>query len=432
MQANFKQRQKILFSDQVLEPIVAPTDQLKPILEEQRTDIDRLLASFHRLQQDMISLRQLVEPSKSRRYQVSHGFVSGPTDSTTDSTTDVSSRRDELDALKLETKIMQQRIKYLEESISKGRQTSTMLGPAQLSKQSSPAFNESAISHNDASSNGLLFPANQTPTSTNLDGLFAPQTITFERHDMVEGDGPSFQDPPSESKAKTLPPSKQFTSSSRTPINGTVSTGSRTPISMPSSQTRHKVSERKVTMRRAPTRGTASTVVTGTTTSHTPENISQTQEAFTGSYQFQQDGSEYDDELVDDIRPQSSTGSSAERSRQPASNAPHSRQKQSSKLTQQPQPKSQQRKSARMAPLILEPSHENKSPRDRPAHHDRKRRKTTSSDANTPSRSIWAADPRELKAGSGRRGEPHLLVRIHREVDGGSARSRKLEGKGRK
>ncbi len=427
-----KQLQRIPFSDQVLEPIVAPTDHLKPILEGQRKDIDRLLANFHRLQQDMISLRQLVEPWRSRRYQVSHGFVSSLTDSTTDSTTNVSSRLDELDALKLETKIMQQRIKHLEESISKGRQTSRMLGPAQISKQSSPAFNESAISHNDASSNELLFPANLTPTPANLDRLFAPQTFTFERLDMVEGDDPSFQDPQSESKAKIIPPSKQFAPRSRTSINGTVSRGSRTPIDMPSSQTRRKVPERKVAIRRAPTHGTASTVVTGTTTSHTPGNISQTQEASTGSYQYQQDGSEYDDELVDDICPQSSTGSSAEKSRQPASNAPHSRQKQLNKPIQQPQPKSQQRKSARMAPLLLEPSHENLSPRDRPAHHDSKRRKTTASDANTPSRSIWAADPRELKPGSGRRNEPRLLVRIHREVDGGSARSRRLEGKGRK
>ena len=418
-----------LSSDQPLDPIIAPTADLRPLLEEQRRDIDRIIANENVLQQGMTSLRTLVE---NTRLQASHGFL-GDINITADNITKVSSRLSELDVLKQDVKILQQRIKRLEESGSKDRRLSTTLGLAHVARQPSPTIEEYIVSRHDASSDLSLFPATQALMSARLDGLLTPQSTTFERHDVVNRGNSSLQGLPMGIKSKTLPPQKSSNSRSGTPINGTASKSSRTLTGMRPPQISRQGLERKMVKQRGSatgnmaTRCTASTLITDVTkTTIFPETKSTTQEASTGSNQNLEDP-EYDDELVDDIRPQSSTESSTGISRLSASRPAHSRQDQTSDRAQRPPPSIQRRQSVAVAPPtpIPEPNNENKPALDRTTH-DSKRRKTTAFDANTPSTSIGAADSRELRPGSGRRGEQRLLVRIN----GVEGKARKRPGEG--
>ena len=280
-----------LSSDQPLDPIIGPTTDLRPLLEEQRRDIDHIIANENVLQQGMTSLRTLVE---NTRLQASHGFL-GDINITADNITKVSSRLSELDVLKQDVKILQQRIKRLEESGSKDR-LSTTLGLAHVSRQPSPTIEEYAESRHDASSNLSLFPATQALMSAHLDGLLTPQSTTFERYDVVNRGNSSFQGLPLEIKAKTLPPQKSFNSRSGTPINGTASKRSRTLTGMRPPQISRKGLERKTTTQRGSATGnratdcTASTLITDVTkTTILPETKSTMQEASTGSYQNLED-----------------------------------------------------------------------------------------------------------------------------------------------
>ncbi|KAF6236636.1 hypothetical protein HO173_005417 [Letharia columbiana] len=422
-------------SGQIFELNIGQTADLMPILGEQRRDIDRVMASVNILQQDMISVRESVQHLEDRRDQASQDFA-GDVDLLTDSITKVSSRLSELDALKLEMKMMQQRIKRMEDSRPTGRRSSTGLGSAQVSNRPSPTIDEKAIPRNDATSNGLLLSATQSPMSAYFDGLLAPQKTASERHNAVDGGDPPFQRLSLGSKAEALPPQKIVATRPRTLINGTASRGSHTSVNMPPPQIPRKGPDQSTirhgssTASDVATPRTASTSITGNTDSTIlPRNISQLQETSTGSHQNNQDDHKYDDELVDDVRPQSSTGSSTRNSWQPAGKTAQNRADQSA---QQPPPKTKRRQSVPVAPPISEPSDGNKTARGRTTHRNSKRRKTTAFDASTPSTSVWDVDSRDSRSSSGRRDEHGLLHRANGEVDGRSARYQNLESKGGK
>lgn len=412
-------------SDKVIGSNVDPM----AILGEQRKDIERVLTSVNVLQLDMISLKEAVRELQDRRYQASQD-VAADVDLLTDSITKVGSSLSELDTLKLEMKMMQQRIKRMEDLRSIGRPSLTVLGSTRVSRRTSPTIDEYVTPPNDGPSNGWLLSGTRQPLSAHLDGLSATRKTASGRHDVVDGSDSPCQRFPSGFEAEALPPQRPFTTRPSTPINGTASRGGQTPINMPPPQTPRRGSEHSLTRGRS---STASNVVTPRTTSTSikgntnltrlPQTGSQTQDASTGSHHNHQEDHTYDDELVSDVRP--STGNS----RQPASKSAHSRHTQTNGSPKQPLSKTQRRKSVPMRPPTPKPSNENKRARGRTDDHDSKRRKTTALDANTPSTPIWAVDYREPKPRGDRRDEERPIVRVNGDVHGKSARDQTLERK---
>ena len=402
-------------SGQVLDLSITPTTDPIPILKEQRRDIDRIMATVSILQQDMVSLEKSVERLEGRRNQESNDFIGD----VTDDTINVGSRSSELGAVKLDMKILQQRIKRMEESRSK------VLGSSQVSRLPSPTTNQRKISLHDSPSNGSLLPSTQMLMFRDSDSLFAgAQPMVYERHNVVDGGNTTSQGFPSGPKAEALPVQKSSTTKLRQCLSGTASRGSRAPVNMPPPQIPRKGPEQKVVGRRSSTGSnvatprTASTSITSTPNSATfPRITSQMQQASTGSHQNYQDGHQYDDELVDDVRPQLRTGSSTGSSRRPASKTAPLRRSRPDEPPQQTPSKPQRRQSVPLPSLTPEPSNENELARGRKPHHDSKRRKTSASDTNMTCASIGPADSRESRPSSGR---------------GRSARLRNLEIKLRK
>lgn len=433
-------------SDQVIDLTIGPATDPILTLEEQRRDIDRIMADINILQQDMISLRESVRHLEERRDQPSHDLV-GDVDILTDNITTVSSRLGELDALKLEMKMMQQRIKRMEESNSMRRRSSTELGSAQVSRRPSPTVGEQKTPCNDAPPNGLLLSAAQRSLSAYSDGLFAPRKTASETADV--GDT-TYQGLPSESKDKSLSPRTPSMTRPKTSVDGTASKGSHTPANMPPPQIPCKGPEQKSTKHgssaasNVATPRTVSTSVTGTTNSASlPRLISQMQEPSSNSHHDNPESHIYDDELVDDIGPRSLSGSSAVNVRQPAKNTAHSRQNQTKGTTQQLPPKSQTRQSlpTRLPTLEREKldgldsaelNNQDQKIHGRTIHHDSKYRKATASSTYIPSNSIWATDYREPGSSSGRRNEQSPLVRITGDAEGRSAGSQNRNSKKRK
>ncbi|CAD6575795.1 MAG: hypothetical protein ASARMPREDX12_007583 [Alectoria sarmentosa] len=424
-------------SDQVFDSSIDTTADPFPILEEQRRDIDRIMAAVNILQQDMRSLRKSVEHLEDHRDQGSHDFV-GDVDILTDSITRVSSRLSELDALKLEMKMMQQRIKRMEESNSTGRRSSIVLGYAQQSRRSSPTTDDQTIPRNDASSNGLLSSVTQTPLSAYFDGLFAPRRTAFRGPDMVDGGDSSYQGPLSRSKDESLPTQIPSTIRPKSSVNATASEGSHTPVNMPPPQIPAKGPEQRILRRSSSTASnvatrTASTFVTGTTNSTgRPRLVSQMQEASRNFHQGHQGSHISDDELVNDIHPRLSTG----HAQQPGNNTAHSRQNRTDGITQQHPPKRQRRRSVPISTLDQEKldgpdgaklNDQDQQTRGHTTHHDSKRRKTTAFNTDTPSTSIWATD-----SSNGRRHEQRLSVRVDGEANRRFSRFQAYESKGRK
>lgn len=424
-------------SDQVFDLTIGPTADPVLILEEQRRDIDRIMASVDILQQDMISLKDSIEHLEHRRDQASHHFVED-VDILTDNITKVGSRLGELDALKLEMKMMQQRIKRMEESRSTGRRSSTVLDSAEVSRWSSPTIDQALNTCNDAPSNGFL-SASQRPLSAYSDGLFAPRRTATEKPDVVDGGDSSYRGLPVGFNDEPMPHQALVTTSAKTSVNHTTSKGSQNPVNMPPPQVPRKGPEQKFPKRSSSIAShvaaprTASTSVTGTTKSTSfPRLISQMQEASSVSHYDDPESPIYDDELVNDLRPRSSTGSSTRSARQPANVNASSRQNRDNGITQQPPPRSQNRQSLPMRLPIPErerpggPDIAGLNKQDQPtrgltAHRDRKRRKVTAFSTDTPSTSIWATDSRGSGSSSGRRNEQSLSVRINEKADGRSA-----------
>ena len=429
---------KALSSDQVLDPNIGKTANPIPVFDEQRRDINRIMASVKLLQQDMLSLRESLEHLEDRRDRSSQGLA-GNVGILTDNTTKVSSSLRDVDALKLEMKMMRLRVKRMEDSRSTGLRSSTVLDSAQVSRRLSPTTDEQATPRSNAASNGLFFSATQTPVSPCFDGLFAPQKTVSERCDVVDGGESSFQGHSYGSKTEVLPSQKLFTTRPKMPINGTASRASHTAVNMPPPQISRKEPEQNIISRRnsiassVTTPRRVSTTITGTTKSTILARIiSQMQEASTSPHYNHQEDHEYDDELVDDITTQSSIRSSTADSRSPASNTAQSRQTRTIESAQQPPPKTKRRQSVPMPLPTPEFSNKNRPTRGRTAHHDSKRRKTTAFDANTPSISIWAADSRDSRSGSSRRDKQGLMIRNNSELDGRSAKFQNLESQGRK
>ena len=379
-------------SDQVFDPIIAPTADPIPILEKQRKDIDRIMARVDNLQQYMISLNKIVK---------SHNLVEND-DLLTHNIINDGSRLSELDSLKLEMKIMQQRIKRMEESRSKGR--------------SSPTTNQQVISCKDAASGGLLLPASRTHMSAYFDNLFTPQATAIKRHDAVDGSDSLFQGLPLGSKAEALPPRKSFTPRPKTSVNGTASRGRHTPFNVPPPQVPRKRLEQKNIRGRSSDASivadprTASTSMAGTTKS-SPRITSRKRDASICSQTSDQEDPEYDDELVHDVHPQSLTRSSTRKTWQPASKDTPSRQNQTSETAPQPPSKTQPRRSMPTLPPTPGPSTKTHPARGPTSHHDSKRRKTTAVGAATPTASIWAAGFQDSRSRSRRRDERGRLVR---------------------
>lgn len=424
-------------SDQVLDLSIPPIANSIPLFEEQRRDINRIMAGVSILQQDVSSLWEHFERFEGRRDHASHDLVR-EVGIPTDNTTKASSRPSELHALKLEMKIMQQCIKRMEESRPEEWRSSTILGSAQMSRRPSPTIDEQVISRKDAPSNGSLFPSTPAPMAAYFDSLFVPRKTSHEGQYVVDRDASLSQGLQLGSNAEVLPIQKPFTARPRTRINGTASRGSHTPVDMPPPQLHRKGPEQNVAWRRSSTVSnvatprTASTSFTGTTNSATfPRSITQMHKAFPGSHHSHQDDHTYDDELVDDVRPYSLTRSSTRNSRQPRTKTAHSRQNLPNESPQPTPSKIQRRQNLQMPPLNPGPSSENRFARGRNPRHDSKRRKTNASDAST---SIWAANPRESRSSSARRDELDVQVRVDVDVDvgGRSARVPNLEGKGRK
>lgn len=309
----------------------------------------------------MISLGESVEHLKDRRDQASQNFV-GDVGVLTKSITKVSSKLNQLDALNLETKMMQQRIKRMEESWSAERQSSTVPESAQVSRRLSPTVDEKPIPREDAPSNRLIFSANRTPMSTYFDDLYSPRNTTSERLDVMNGGGPSYQGLPLGFKYEPLPPLTPFITRPKTSVNGTAGKGSLHPVNRPPPRISRKASEQKNIIRSSPTASsnvttprTASTSVAGTTNPTSLSRfISQMQEA-SGSFRHGlQERHIYDDDLVSDNRSRSSHGLSIGNARQRATNTARSRQNRNNGITQQPLLNSQRRLSVPMRLCTLE------------------------------------------------------------------------------
>ncbi len=427
--------------DQTFDLTIGPTADPISILEEQRRDIDRIVASVKFLQQDMLSLKESVERLEDGRERLSQALP-GDFSVLEDSHTKVSRSLSEVDALKLEMKTMQQRVKCIEVSRSAGRRSTSVTVSAQVSRRPSTTVDEQATPRNDASSNGLPFSAARTPISPWFDGSLAPQEIASAINHAVDRGDPSFQGLSPGSKVEALLPQKSFTTRPRAPINSTDSRRSYVAVTMPPPQIRPKglklntINRRSSTTSNMATPRTASTSIRGTPKSTIlPRITSRMQEASTSPQYNDPEDHEYDDELVGDVRPQSSTGSSTGNSRQPASNAAQSHQNRMNESAQQPPSKTQRRKSVPMSPHTPGSSNKNILARGRTTHHDSKRRKTTAFDASTSSTSstsIWAADSRDARSSSSQRGEHGPVVKSNGGIDRKSATLRDSASKGKK
>ena len=371
-------------SDQVFDLAIAPSADPLAALEEQRRDIDRISASIDILQEDMMSLRQSVEDLHDRRDQASH-YLAADVDILTGNLTKVGSRLSELDALKLEMKMMQQRIKHMNGSRSRGRQSSAVLGSAQFSRRSSPKIDERATPRDNALPNGLQIAAPQTPISALFEGLFS--------------------------------------------VNGITSRGSHTPVDMPPPQVPHNKPERYSVKRRTSTAKKMATPSTASTATSLPRVTSQTKDGSTGPYDEPQESHIYDDELVEDVRPRSSIGSSNNIVSQSGKKTTHSQGIQTTPTAQQPLRKTHSRKSVPLPPRTPKSSYEHGSARSR---HNSKRRKTSAFNANTGSTSIWCPDYRDSKPSRGRRDEQALLTRTNGEAYDTPARFQSVEITGKK
>ena len=371
-------------SDQISDLAIAPSVNPLAALEEQRRDIDHILASINILQEDMMSLRQSVEDLQDRRNQASH-YLAADVDILTGNLTKVGSRLTELDALKLEMKMMQQRIKHMDGSRSRGRQSSAVLGSAQVSRRSSAKVDEQATPRDNALPNGLQIAAPQTPISALFEGLFS--------------------------------------------VNGVTSRGSHTSVDMPPPQAPHDKPERYSVRRRTSTASNMVTPSTASTPTSLPRVITQTTDASTGPYHEPQESHIYDDELDEDVRPRSSIGSSTRAILQSGKKTAHSRGIQITPTTQQPLPKTQSRKSVPLPSPTPESSFEHGSARSR---HKSKRRKTSAFNANTRSTSIWCPDYRDLEPSRGRRDEQAPLTRSNGEAYDRPARFQNVETTGKK
>ena len=371
-------------SDQVFDLAIAPSANPLAALEEQRRDIDRILASINMLQEDMMSLRQSVEDLHDRRNQASH-YLAADVDILRGNLTKVSSRLSELDALKLEMKMTQQRIKHMDGSRSRGPQSSALLGPAQVSRRSSPKINRQATPRDNALSNGLQIAAPQTPISALFEGLFS--------------------------------------------FNGTTSTGSHTSVDMPPPQIPHDKPGLYNVRRRASAASNMVNPSTVSTPTSLPRVMSLTNDASTGPYNEPQESHIYDDELDEDICPQSSIGSSTKSISQSGKKTAHSRGIQTTPTAQQPLRKTQSRKSVPLPPHTPTSSFEHGSARSR---HNSKRRKTSAFNANTRSTSIWCPDYRDSEPSRGRRDEQSLLTRTNGGAYDRPARFQNVEITGKK
>ena len=371
-------------SDQVFDLAIAPSANPLAALEEQRRDIDRILASIVILQEDMMSLRQSVEDLQDRRNQASH-YLAADVDILTGNLTKVGSRLNELDALKLEMKMMQQRIKHMDGSRSGGRQSSAVSGSAQVSRRSSPKIDEQAIPRDDALPNGLQIAAPQTPISALFEGLFS--------------------------------------------VNGITSRGSHTSVDMPPPQVPHDKSERYSVRRRTSTANNMVTPSTASTPTSLPRAMSQTKDGFTGPYHEPQESHIYDDELDEDVRPRSSIGSSTGTTLQSQRKTAHSRGIRITPTAKQPLLKTQSRKSVPLPPPTPESSYKHGS-----AHsgHNSKRRKTSAFNANTRSTSIWCPNYRDSEPSRGGRDEQALLTRSDGEAYDRPARFQNVKITGKK
>lgn len=368
-----------LSSDQVFGVAIAPSANPLAALEEQRRDIDRILASTNMLQEDMMSLRKSVEDLHDRRNQASH-YLAADVDILRGNLTKVSSRLSELDALKLEMKMMQRRIKHMDGSRSRGRQSSAVLGSAQVSRRSSPKIDGQVTPRDNAPSNGLQIAAPQTPISALFEGLFS--------------------------------------------VNGITSRGSHTSVDMPPPQIPHDKPERYSVRRRTSAASNMVTPSTASTPTSLPRITSQTKHASTGPYHEPQESHIYDDELDEDVRPRSSIGSSPKTILQSGKKTAHSRGVQITPTAQQPLPKTQSRKRIPLPPLTPESSFEHGSARSR---HNNKRRKTSAFNANTRSTSIWCPDYQDSEPRRGRRDEQAPLTRTNGETHDRPARFQNVE-----
>lgn len=405
-------------SDRVFDLVIGPTAGPMQVPEEQGRDIERIMASVSILQREMVSLKKSVKSLMDRNGQASQDF-SGDVDIPTDDTIEVSNGLSELDALKLEMKMMQQRIKCMEDSRSTGRWSPTVSSSTRISRRRPSKIHEAPTLCKGAPSNGFVFSTTQTPMSAYSDGVFAPQILAPERHDAVAGGDSSSTGFPVDFKPEGMPPQKLFTTKPRTAINGTASRGKHGPVSMPPPQIPCKAPEQDINRRRnsysvdMATPRTALTPKMGPTNAISlPRTKYHWQEASTDSLHSHPESHIYDDELDDDdARPQSSTGSFTGNSRHPASKTAHSRQNLKKSSIQQRLPsKTQRRKSVSMAPPAHKASNEIKPST---SHRESKRRKTTASDANTSNASIWTAEEsRELRPTGGRGGGQGLSVRI--------------------
>ena len=371
-------------SDQVSDLAIAPSANPLAALEEQRRDIDRILASINTLQEDMMSLRQSVEDLQDRRNQASH-YLAADVDILTGNLKLVGRRLNELDALKLDMKMMQQRIKHMDGSRSRGQQSSAVLGSAQVSRRSSPKIDEQGIPRDNALPNGLQIAAPQTPISALFEGLFS--------------------------------------------VNGITSRGSHTSVDMPPPQVPHDKSERYSVRRRTSTANNMVTPSTAPTPTSLPRAMSRTKDGSTGPYHESQDSHIYDDELDEDVRLRSSIGSSTETTLLSGKKTTPSRGLQMTPTVQQPLPKTQSRKSVPLPPPTPESSYKHGSAR---SSHSSKRRKTSAFNANTRSTSIWRPNYRDSEPSRGGRDEQALLSRSDGEYYDRPARFQNVEITGKK
>lgn len=372
-------------SDQVFDLAIGPSANPLAALEEQRSNYDHILASINMLQEDMMSLRQSVENLQERRNQASH-YLAADVDILTGNLKKVGSRLSELDALKLEMKMMQQRIKHMDGSRSTGRQSSAVLGSAQVSRRSSPKINnKQATPRDNALSNGLQTAAPQTPISALFDGLFS--------------------------------------------VDGITSRGSHTSVDMPPPQFPHNKPERHSVKRRTSTANKMATPSTASTPTSLPRVMSQIQDASIGPYHEPQESHIYDDELDEDVRPRSSTGSSTKTILQSGKKTAHSRGIQTTPTAQQPLPKTQSRESVPFPPPTPESSYEHGSAR---SGHNSKRRKTSAVHANTRSTSIWSPNYRDSGPSRARRNEQAFLSRVNGEAHDRPARFQNVEITGKR
>ena len=351
--------------DQVFDLATAPSADPLAALEEQRRDIDRILVSINVLQEDMMSLRQSVKDLQDRRNQASQ-YLAADVDILTNNLTKVGSRLSELDALKLEMRMMQQRVKHMDgsKSTGSGRQSSAVLGSGQVSRRSPPKIDEQATPRDNALSNGLQIAAPQTPISALFEGLFS--------------------------------------------VNGITSRGSHTSVDMPPPQVPHDKPERYSGRRRTSTANKMGTPSTVSTPTSLPRAMSQTKDASTGPYHEPPESHIYDDELVEDVRPLSSTGSSTKSILQSGKKTDQSRGIQTTPSAQQPLAKTQRWESVPLPPPTPESNWEHGSARSR---HNSKRRKTSAFHANTQSASIWGPDYQDSGPSRGRRDEQALLTK---------------------